>query len=63
MSIVDFRRISYRKRGETLQAILRDEDYNKILDEKANIHNKKEMLELQIKMKQKGINFPTTWFD
>ena len=61
--VFDLRRLSYKKRGETLQTILRDEDFNKLLDAKANINNKKEMMELMIKLKQKGVSFPAKWFD
>ena len=59
-----FRTIKFRKTGgDILEVKLSDSDYNTILKEKAEINNKKQMLEMMIKLKQKGVSFPESWLD
>ena len=59
-----FRTIKFRKTGgDILEVKLSDSDYNPILKEKAEINNKKQMLQLMIKLKQKGVSFPESWLD
>ena len=58
------RTIKFRKTGgDILEVKLSDSDYNPILKEKAEINNKKQMLQLMIKLKQKGVSFPESWMD
>ena len=59
-----FKTLKFRKTGgDILEVKLSDSDYNPILKEKADINNKKQMLQLMIKLKQKGVNFPESWLE
>ena len=60
---LNLRKLSFKAEGEILEVKLRDSNFTKILDEKVKINNKKEMMELAIKLKHKGVNFPSNWFD
>lgn len=60
----DLRRsLSFQREGDILEVKLSDEQYNPILKEKVWINNKKQMVQLMIKLKQKGVNFPNSWLD
>lgn len=55
--------LSFKREGDILEVKLSDSNYNPILKEKVRINNKKQMLELMIKLKQKGVSFPESWLD
>ena len=57
------RKLSFKKEGDILEVKLSDEQYNLILKEKVRINNKKQMMQLMIQLKQKGVNFPDRWLD
>lgn len=51
------------KNGDILEMTLRDSEYNPILKEKVNVNDRKKMAQLLEKLHDKGVYFPTKWFD
>ena len=59
-----FKQLKFRKTGDDiLEVKIRDNSYSTIFKDEARINNRKEMLELMIKLKQKGVSFPRGWLD
>jgi len=52
------RQLNFAKRGDVIEAKLKDSAFNTYFKQKAQISNPKEMKELMEALKQKGVNFP-----
>lgn len=57
------KRDSHNIRGDTLEVKLRDITYEVYHKSLAHIDNKKEMANLIRELKDKGVMFPTSWFE
>lgn len=57
------KRDSHNIRGDTIEIRLRDITYEVYHKDLAHIDNKKEMDNLIRKLKDKGVTFPTSWFE
>ena len=52
-----------KSRGDTLEVILRDINLTPYHKGKAHINNDKEMNNLIKTLEEKGVSFPTSWFE
>lgn len=59
----DLKRDPNKSRGDTLEVILRDINLSTYYRESAHIDNNKEMSNLIKTLKEKGVSFPTSWFE
>ena len=59
LSTLSFKRTG----GDMIEVKLSDGEYNPYFKEKAEINNKKQMLLLMKKLKEKGVSFPQSWLD
>ncbi len=53
--------ISYTRTGDILEVRISDGNYNPYFKKKARISDKKQMKELVVALKEKGVSFPSTF--
>ena len=59
----DLKRDPEKARGDTIEVRLRDINLNIYHKELAHINNNKEMASLIKTLKEKGVTFPSSWFE
>ncbi len=61
--MTEFLKLNYRREGDILLVRLLDYNFNKYFEAKANVNDRKQMINLIKTLEQKGINFPINFLD